>query len=107
MWEGPLRPDSFFGRARRCRANRTSRNDRGSTESRPARSQSERKGPSHIESDRRQGGINVRENDKNLVEPRDFENRFHVFLNSRQNKFAAVPFHVLHSLDQNCEAGAV
>ena len=52
-------------------------------------------------------GIRVGENLKNLIEPRDFEDRAHGFLQSGQHEFASVAFHLLHRLNQGREPRAV
>ncbi|HEV2842315.1 MAG TPA: hypothetical protein VGW39_13400 [Chthoniobacterales bacterium] len=49
----------------------------------------------------------MRENDENLIEPGDFKNRPHAFLQTGQDKFAAVGFDVLHPFDQDRESGTV
>ena len=54
-----------------------------------------------------QRGIRVRENLKDLIEPRDFEDRAHGFLQSGQHEFASVAFHLLHRLNQGREPRAV
>src|SRR5450830_529663 len=54
-----------------------------------------------------QRSIRVRENLKYLIEPRDFENRTHGFLQSSQPEFAAITFHLLHRLNQRRQSGAV
>src|SRR5882762_559973 len=54
-----------------------------------------------------QRSIRVRENLKYLIEPRDFEDRTHGFLQSSQQEFAAVSFHLLHRLNQRRQTGAV
>ena len=54
-----------------------------------------------------QRSICVWENLKDLIEPRDFEDRAHGFLQSRQHEFASVAFHLLHRLNQGRESRAV
>lgn len=58
-------------------------------------------------SDRGQRCVHVRENDEDLVEPRDFENRPDVILQTRQDKFSSVSLDVLHSFDQHREPRAI
>ena len=46
-----------------------------------------------------QSGIGVRENLEHLVEPRDLKNGAHGFLQTGQQKFSSVTFHLLHGLN--------
>src|ERR1044071_3599013 len=54
-----------------------------------------------------QSGIRVWKNLKDLIEPRNFEDRAHGFLQSAQHEFASVSFHLLHRLNQGRETSAV
>src|SRR4029077_17852204 len=54
-----------------------------------------------------QCGVRVRENLKDLIESRDFEDRADGFLQSGQHEFASVAFHLLHRLNQGREPRAV
>ena len=54
-----------------------------------------------------QRSIRVRENLKDLIEPRDFEDRAHGFLQSGQHEFASVAFDLLHRLNQGREPRAI
>src|SRR5207248_6265476 len=54
-----------------------------------------------------QGGISVRENLEHLIEPRDFKNGAHGFLQTSQQKFSTVGFHLLHRLNEGRQACAI
>ncbi len=54
-----------------------------------------------------QGRIDVRENQEDLVEPRDFENRPDAILQTRQDELPPVGFDVLHSFDEHRQTRAV
>ena len=69
-----------------------------------ARTSSGRSRCSHQARERRRV---VRENPEDLIEPRDFENRPHRFLQTGERKLPAVAADVLHRLDQDRETGAV
>ena len=49
----------------------------------------------------------VREDSKNLIEPRDLKDRADVWLQAGERKFSAVSLNVLHSFDQHGESGTV
>ena len=42
-----------------------------------------------------------------MIESRDLENRFYVFLQTGEREFAAILFDLLHRLDEDSKAGAI
>src|SRR5262249_36603610 len=56
---------------------------------------------------RSQGRRGIRENTKDLIEPRDFKDRADAFLQTGERKFPSVAAYVLHRLDQCGQTRAV
>src|ERR1043166_3641555 len=54
-----------------------------------------------------QRGIGVWENLEHLIEPRDLKNGAHGFLQTSQQKFPPVSFHLLHGLNKGRQACAI
>src|SRR4030095_11854734 len=55
----------------------------------------------------RHGGVDVRINLKDLLEPRYLEDWFYIFLQAREREFTAILFDLLHRLNQHREAGTI